>query len=50
MDFYKRAVELKDEIIADRRFIHTHAETGLDLPETKAYVMEKLKEYVQKMV
>lgn len=45
MDFYKRAVELKDEIIADRRFIHAHAETGLDLPETKAYVMEKLREY-----
>ncbi len=45
MDFYKRALELKDEIIGDRRFIHAHAETGLDLPETKAYVMEKLKEY-----
>lgn len=45
MDFYKRALELKDEIIEDRRFIHAHAETGLDLPETKAYVMEKLKEY-----
>ncbi len=45
MDFYKRALELKDEIIEDRRFIHAHAETGLNLPETKAYVMEKLKEY-----
>lgn len=45
MDFYKRALELKDEIIEDRRFIHAHAETGLKLPETKAYVMEKLKEY-----
>lgn len=45
MDFYKRALELKDEIIEDRRFIHAHAETGLDLPETKAYVIEKLKEY-----
>ena len=32
MDFYKRAVELKDETIKNRRYIHEHAETGLDIP------------------
>ena len=45
MDFYKRAVELKDETIENRRYIHKNAETGLKLPKTKAYVMDKLKEY-----
>ncbi len=29
----------------NRRHIHKNAETGLDLPKTKAYVMEKLTEY-----
>ena len=38
-------MELKDETIANRRHIHKNAETGLDLPKTKAYVMEKLTEY-----
>jgi len=38
-------LELKDETIANRRHIHKNAETGLDLPKTKAYVMEKLTEY-----
>lgn len=28
MDFYKRALELKDETVADRRYIHQNAETG----------------------
>ena len=45
MDFYKRALELKDETVADRRYIHQNAEAGLELPKTKAYVMDKLKEY-----
>lgn len=45
MNYYERALELKDETIANRRHIHENAETGLDLPKTKAYVMEKLTEY-----
>ena len=45
MNYYERALELKDETIANRRHIHKDAETGLDLPKTKAYVMEKLTEY-----
>lgn len=45
MNYYERAQELKDETIQNRRYFHTNAEVGLDLPKTKAYVMEKLKEY-----
>ena len=45
MNYYERALELKDEKIANRRHIHKNAETGLDLPKTKAYVMKKLTEY-----
>ena len=45
MNYYERALELKDETIANRRHIHKNAETGLDIPKTKAYVMEKLTEY-----
>lgn len=45
MNYYERALELKDETIANRRHIHKNAETGLDLPKTKVYVMEKLTEY-----
>ena len=45
MNYSERALELKDETIANRRHIHKNAETGLDLPKTKAYVMKKLTEY-----
>ena len=45
MNYYERALELKDETIVNRRHIHKNAETGLDIPKTKAYVMEKLTEY-----
>ena len=45
MDFWKRAQELKDEITQNRRRIHQNAEVGLNLPNTKAFVMEKLCEY-----
>lgn len=45
MNYYTRAEELKEDTVADRRYIHTNAEVGLDLPKTKAYVMKKLKDY-----
>ena len=45
MNYYERAVELKDEIVANRRYFHTNAEVGLDLPKARAYVTEKLTEY-----
>ena len=37
--------DLKKEIIANRRALHQRAEIAFDLPETRAYVSEKLKEY-----
>lgn len=44
MDYLKRAHELAEEIVANRRYLHQHPETGLDVPVTKAYVEEKLTE------
>ena len=45
MDFYKRAQELREETTAHRRWLHSHAEVGLDMPKAQAYVMEQLKNY-----
>lgn len=45
MNYYERAMELKEDTIANRRHFHTNAEVGLNLPKTTAYVMDKLKEY-----
>lgn len=44
-DFLKEAEEMKAEIVENRRTVHRFAELGLDLPQTSAFVMEKLKEY-----
>ncbi len=41
----QEAQALEEEIVSCRRRIHRIAEVGLDLPETVAFVMEKLKEY-----
>ena len=45
MNYYERAQMLKDETIAHRRYFHTNAEVGLNMPKARAYVMEKLPEY-----
>ena len=45
MSYYERALELKEEIVTNRRYFHTNAEVGLHMPKAKAFVMEKLKEY-----
>lgn len=45
MDFYKRALELKDNITADRRYIHQNAEAGLEMPKAVEYIIKKLTEY-----
>ena len=42
MNYYERAQELNEETIANRRYFHTNAEVGLDMPKAKAYVMKKL--------
>lgn len=38
----KEASELQDVIVTNRRYLHTHPETGFDLKETKAYVKQEL--------
>lgn len=43
MDIYARALALKDETIAHRRWFHENAETGLDMPHAVDYVMNTLK-------
>ena len=45
MNYYERALELQEETVSHRRYLHTHAEVGLVMPKAKAYVMEKLKQY-----
>ncbi len=45
MDFFERANELQADTVVSRRYLHTNAETGLDMPKAKRYVMEKLQEY-----
>lgn len=42
MNFYKRALELKDETVAHRRYLHQHAEVGLEMPLACDYVMKVL--------
>lgn len=45
MNYYERAQELKKDTITNRRYFHTNAEVGLNMPKAQAYVMDKLKEY-----
>ena len=45
MNYYERALALREETVAHRRYLHTNAEVGLVMPKAKAYVMEKLTEY-----
>nr|WP_302595437.1 M20 family metallopeptidase [uncultured Cellulosilyticum sp.] len=43
--FMEQAQFIKEDIIGYRRTIHSNPEVGTKLPETKAYVMEKLREF-----
>jgi len=43
MNYYERALALKEETIAHRRFFHANAEVGLNTPRGRAYVLEELK-------
>ena len=45
MDFYKRALELNNETIEHRRYLHQNAEVGLDMPVAREYILRKLTEY-----
>lgn len=42
MNYYERALALKDETIAHRRFFHVNAEVGLNMPKGQAYVLAEL--------
>ena len=44
MDYYQRAVELREETVSHRRWLHSHAEVGLEMPKAQKYVMESLRE------
>ena len=44
IDFKKEALEIKDEVVANRRHIHRNAEGGFDLPLTRDFVLKKLEE------
>lgn len=44
MDYLKRATEIKEEMVENRRYIHTNAECGLDTVKAADYVMAKLTE------
>ena len=42
MNYYERALALKEETVAHRRFFHINAEVGLNMPKGQAYVLEEL--------
>ena len=45
MNFYERALELREETVAHRRWLHRNAEVGLHMPKGQAYVLEQLRNY-----
>ncbi len=44
-DFMEKAKLMKEDIVGYRRDIHENPEVGAELPKTKAYVMNKLREF-----
>lgn len=45
MNFYERALQLQQETVAHRRWLHANAEYGLNMPKAQKYVMEALASY-----
>ena len=45
MNYYEKALTLREETVAHRRWLHANAEVGLDLPVAKEYVMKTLRSY-----
>ncbi|MGN0151730.1 MAG: M20 family metallopeptidase [Wujia sp.] len=43
-ELMREATELQETIIENRRYLHTHPETGFDLKDTKAYVKKELED------
>ena len=44
-EIISRAKEIIAETVENRRFFHTTAEVGLDMPKAQEFVINKLKEY-----
>ena len=44
-EFINQAKAIKEELVTFRRTIHNNPEVGSSLPKTKAYVIDKLKEF-----
>lgn len=44
MDYLKRADELFEETVSNRRWLHQHPELNTELPQTSAFIWEKLTE------
>lgn len=42
MDYMKRALALKEQLVRDRRFLHQHPELRSNLPVTSSFVEERL--------
>lgn len=45
MNLYDRALELKNETVTHRRYFHTNAEPGLNMPKACAYILQTLTAY-----
>lgn len=45
MRYYERALSLREETIAHRRYFHTNAEVGLHMPKASAYVIETMSQW-----
>ncbi len=44
MDYTKRAIELQEDMVSWRRYLHAHAEVGFQLPKAVSYVRSRLQE------
>lgn len=44
MEYVAMAQTFSDTLVEDRRYLHSHAELGMELPETIAYVKKKLRD------
>lgn len=44
MEILVRAKQMANQLVEDRRYLHSHAEVGFALPNTTAYVVKRLKE------
>ena len=49
MDYLKLSKQIEVELIANRRYLHEHAEIGFDAPKTLVFIKEKLSEYGYKI-